>query len=127
MRNWNIAGPPLISGGLVGLIALFSGTTSQIIILSVLGAMVMYVVSLLSLFRLRQTEPDMPRPFAVPGFPVVPGLALGLALLCLGAIVLYNQTLSLIFVGLLAGSWGIFKLFSPSEKNIKPLSKAENS
>jgi ethanolamine permease len=100
----------LIVGGLVGLAALFSGTTSQIIILSVLGAMVMYVVSLLSLFRLRQTEPGMPRPFSVPGFPVVPGIALGLALLCLGAIVLYNQTLSLIFLGLLIGCWGIFKL-----------------
>lgn len=116
----------LIGGGLVGLAALFSGTTSQIIILSVLGAMVMYVISLLSLFRLRQTEPAMPRPFAVPGFPVVPGVALVLALLCLGAIVLYNQTLSLIFAGLLISSWSVFRLFLSAEKRAKTSPESES-
>ncbi len=98
----------LIAGGVVGYIALFSGTTSNIIILSALGAIVMYIVSLLSLFRLRRTEPNLDRPFRVPLYPVVPLIAIGLSLVCLGAIVYYNPGLSLLFVGLLAVSLAVF-------------------
>ena len=56
----------LIMGGLVGFVAIFSGTTSQIIILSVLGATVMYAISMLSLLRLRRKEPLLERPFKSP-------------------------------------------------------------
>ena len=99
----------LIAGGLVGLAALFSGTTGQIITLSVIGALGMYVVSMLSLFRLRRTEPTMARPFLTPFYPVVPAIALVLSSICLISIAWYNPGLSLIFVGLLAVSWVLFR------------------
>ncbi len=96
----------LVAGGAVGCLALLTGTTDQVIILAVLGAVVMYAVSLLSLFALRRREPTLARPFRVPGYPAVPLLALALVLLSLGTIVFYNPWLSLAFaVGLvLAGS-----------------------
>ncbi|MGI4741742.1 MAG: ethanolamine permease [Janthinobacterium lividum] len=87
----------LVAGGAVGCLALVTGTTDQVIILSVLGAVVMYAVSLLSLFALRRREPGLARPFRVPGYPVVPLLALALVLLSLGTIVYYNPGLSLAF------------------------------
>ena len=97
----------LLAGGAVGCVALCTGRTDQVIILSVLGAVVMYIMSLLSLFALRRREPALLRPFAVPGYPVVPLVALALSLLCLGALVYYNPVLSGIFLGgllvLLAG------------------------
>lgn len=99
----------LIGGGLVGLAALFSGTTGQIIILSVIGALVMYVISLLSLFRLRRTEPDMVRPYSTPFYPAVPVIALTLSIVCLGAIIYYNRGLALMFSGLLIVSWVLFR------------------
>jgi len=99
----------LIVGGFVGLVALFSGTTDQIIILSVVGALVMYISSLLSLFRLRRTEPGLRRPFKTPLYPAVPLIALLLSVVCLGAIFWYNSGLSMLFLGLMAGSYGLFR------------------
>jgi ethanolamine permease len=55
--------------------------------MAVLGALVMYVLSMLSLFALRRQEPALARPFAVPGYPVVPLVAVGLAGVGLGVLV----------------------------------------
>lgn len=99
----------LLAGGAVGCAALLAGRTDQVIILSVLGAVVMYIMSLLSLFALRCREPALLRPFAVPGYPFVPLVALALSLLCLGALVYYNPTLSGIFLGGLLVLLGLFK------------------
>lgn len=87
----------LIMGGLVGFVAIFSGTTNQIIILSVLGATVMYAISMLSLLRLRQKEPLLERPFKAPFYPILPIIAFILAIICMVAIVYYNQEIGLIF------------------------------
>lgn len=87
----------LISGGLVSLAALLTGTTSQIIILSVLGAIVMYMMSMISLFILRKKEPSLERPFIAPFYPVFPAIALFIAVVCLIAIIYYNLQISLIF------------------------------
>ena len=37
-------------------------------------------------FRLRRTEPDMDRPFRAPGYPWVPGVAVGLSVIALLAV-----------------------------------------
>jgi len=88
----------LIAGGIVGAISLLTGTTSQVIILSVLGAVVMYIMSMLSLFALRKKEPALERPFKTPFYPIFPLIALGLSIISLIAIVHFNQLLSLIFL-----------------------------
>ncbi len=91
----------LIVGGLIGLIAIFSGTTDQIIILSVMGAMLMYILSILSLFVLRSKEPNLERPFLAPFYPYFPAIALGLSVLSLFTMAYYNPKLAgLFFVGL---------------------------
>jgi len=101
LASLNARGAPhgaLLAGAGVGVAALLTGHTDQLIILAVLGALVMYAVSLVSLFVLRRREPELVRPFAVPGYPVVPMLALVLTLLSLGALVYSNLALSGIFV-----------------------------
>ncbi|MGI4820121.1 MAG: ethanolamine permease [Janthinobacterium lividum] len=100
----------LVAGGAVGCLALLTGTTDQVIILSVLGALVMYIMSLLSLFALRRREPELARPFAVPGYPYVPLLALALSLVSLGALVYYNLRLSGIFLVGLVVLLGVYLL-----------------
>ncbi|MFN4146279.1 MAG: ethanolamine permease [Runella sp.] len=101
----------LIGGGLVGFVALFTGHTAELIILSVLGAMVMYVTSMISLFVLRKKEPTLERPYLTPFYPWFPLVALGLSVLCMGAIMYYNRQLSLLFFGLLLGALLVFKVF----------------
>jgi ethanolamine permease len=92
----------LIVGGLFGILALCLGKTDQLVILSVLGAAVMYIMSMISLFILRKKEPLLHRPFKVPFYPWFPAIALVLSLLALFAIIHYNPWLSLLFFGGLA-------------------------
>jgi ethanolamine permease len=105
----------LVAGGAVGCLALLTGTTDKVIILSVLGALVMYIMSLLSLFALRRREPGLARPFAVPGYPYVPLIALALSLASLGALVYYNLRLSGIFLVGMAVLLGVYLLVRGKE------------
>jgi len=98
----------LIAGGLVGIVALCSGTTDKLIILSVMGALLMYVVSMLSLFRLRKTEPNMERPIKAIFYPMFPWIALILSAICLLIVIYYNTGLSVLFFGGLLLSVVIF-------------------
>ena len=101
----------LILGGLVGFLAIFSGKTDQIIIMSVLGAIVMYILSMISLFILRTKGPTLIRPYKAPFYPIFPFIALILSVLCLVVIIYYNQVLSSIFFIVLFLSTSIFVFF----------------
>ena len=101
----------LIVGGVIGILAIFSGTTDKLIILSALGAVVMYIVSMVCLFMLRKNEPQMERPFKAPFYPVFPFIALLLSAICLVAIVYYNLRLSLLFFGIMIIGAILFKIF----------------
>ena len=101
--HWSI-----IATGFVSFAALFTGTTSQVIILSVMGAVVMYIMSMISLFVLRHKEPQLKRPFISPFFPVFPAIALLLSVTCLLAIIYYNLFLSYIFFSGLAAAILLF-------------------
>jgi ethanolamine permease len=91
----------LLAGGGIGIIALCIGNTGEVITLSALGAVVMYIISMISLLVLRRKQPAMERPFKVPLYPWFPWTALMLAVVCLIAIVWYNLWLSVIFFGAL--------------------------
>jgi ethanolamine permease len=98
----------LLVGGGVGIIAILSGKTDKLIILSVLGAVVMYIVSMISLFVLRKKEPMLERPFVAPFYPYFPIIALVLSVICLISIVYYNWVLSVIFFAFLLVLIGLF-------------------
>ena len=38
------------------------------------AALIFYILTIAAVFRLRSTRPQTPRPYKVPGYPVVPGL-----------------------------------------------------
>ncbi|WP_416340239.1 ethanolamine permease [Pseudomonas sp. C11] len=101
----------IIAGGVIGIAAVFSdgvinlqgmSLTAAMITMAVFGAIVMYIMSMLSLFKLRRSEPNLARSFRAPGYPVVPAIALGIALVCLSAMIWFNGVLALIFLGLMA-------------------------
>ena len=109
----------ILAGGVVGILAIFSDSlivigglplTANIVTMSVFGAIVMYIISMAALFKLRKSEPKLERPFKAPLFPFAPALALGLAILCLAAMIYYNQLLALIFGGLMLLGYGYFRL-----------------
>ncbi len=109
----------IIAGGVIGIIAILSDNwiqlqgmslTAAMITLAVFGAIVMYIMSMLSLFRLRRTAPQMVRSFRAPGYPLVPAIALLLAVICLLAMLWFNPLLAAIFGGLMAAGYLWFLL-----------------
>jgi ethanolamine permease len=102
----------LIVNSFLGLLALLTGKTSEIITLSVFGALTLYAVSMVAVLKLRVKEPALHRPFRVPLFPVFPLVALILATASFIALAFYNPVLLIIYMLILVGSFVIFKLRS---------------
>ncbi|MFM1679392.1 ethanolamine permease [Aeromonas salmonicida] len=109
----------ILAGGVVGILAIFSDSlivigglslTANIVTMAVFGAIVMYIISMAALFKLRRSEPALERPFRAPLYPFAPALALGLAVLCLVAMVYYNGLLALIFGALMLAGYAYFRL-----------------
>ena len=98
----------LIAGGSIGLISIFTGTTDKVIIISALGAVVMYCISMLGLLVMRSKAALVHASFKTPFYPYFPVIALLLSLVCLVAIIWYNLLLSLIFFAGLAAALVIF-------------------
>ena len=100
----------LLINMVLGIIALFSGKTAEIITLSVFGALTLYILSMISMLRLRKKEPNLERPFRVPFFPVFPVTALVIACISIVAMTIYNLKLALFYILLMVLSFGFFKL-----------------
>lgn len=109
----------ILAGGVVGIAAIFSDSlitingmplTASIVTMSVFGAIVMYIVSMASLFKLRRSEPGLERPFRAPLYPLAPAFALGMAVLCLAAMVYYNLVLAAIFAVMMLAGYLWFRL-----------------
>lgn len=101
----------LIFNMLIGIIALFTGKTGEIITIAVFGALCLYILSMLAFLKLRKNEPELERPFKVPYYPLFPMVALIIASLSLIAMIIYNFTLALIFFAMLLGAYLFFVLF----------------
>jgi len=102
----------ILAGGVVGILAIFSDNlitfggqtlTANVVTLSVFGAIVMYIMSMASLFKLRKTEPRLERPFAAVFYPWFPAFALLMAVVCLAAMIWANPALSVLFFVLMVG------------------------
>jgi len=106
----------LIINMAIGIVALFTGKTGEIITIACFGALTLYVVSMIAFFALRKKEPDMERPFKVPMYPIFPLVALMIALFSLVAMTYYNPMLALIYFGIIAGSFTIYFLFFNKKK-----------
>jgi ethanolamine permease len=100
----------LIAGGVVSCFALYFSDTNKIIIVSVMGAILMYMMSMISLFILRVKEPDLERSFTSPFYPVFPAIALIISSVTLFAMIYYNFMLSVYFFTGLAAVIIIFML-----------------
>lgn len=108
----------IIAGAVVGVAAILSDDmqfngmtlTANLITMSVFGAIVMYIVSMMSLFALRKNEPNLARPFKAIAYPFFPMIALVLATISLVTMIYYNQSLTMMFFGLMALGYVYFSM-----------------
>jgi ethanolamine permease len=102
----------LLLNMLLGIGALLTGRTADIITISVFGAITLYIISMITVVVLRIKEPGLQRPFRVPFYPAFPLIAMTIAIGALVAMLVYNQHLGGIYFLILLGSFFIFKIFS---------------
>jgi ethanolamine permease len=111
-RRFQTPSNALLINMLIGIIALLTGKTSEIITISVFGALTLYIISMVALLRLRKKEPELNRPFKVPMYPLFPLTALLIALFSFTAMTVYNTRLALVFFLILGAGYLVFKLLS---------------
>ncbi len=95
----------------VGLLALFTGKTGDIITIAIFGALTLYFFSTIALFRLRKLEPELERPYQTPGYPVVPAVSLVLTVLALAAMIWSNPRVFAVYVAILVVGFGVWLVF----------------
>ncbi len=99
----------LVNMGL-GIVALLTGKTADIITIAVFGALTLYIISMISLLRLRKTEPELLRPFKVPMYPVFPIVALVIAFVSMIAMTIFNLQLALIYLLIIGMAFTLFRI-----------------
>ncbi|MEQ8469599.1 MAG: ethanolamine permease [Marinoscillum sp.] len=95
----------LVINMVIGIIALLTGKTGEIITIACFGALTLYIISMIAFFQLRKKEPDLMRPFKVPLYPAFPAIALVIATLALIAMTIYNLKLAGIYALIMVGSY----------------------
>jgi ethanolamine permease len=109
----------IIAGGVIGIAAIYSDElikiggqtlTANIVTMAVFGAILMYIMSMLSLFKLRRSQPDMTRPFVAPFYPAFPAFALLAACVCMVTMIYYNPLIFVLFLVFLGLGYGYFML-----------------
>jgi ethanolamine permease len=121
-RRFKTPAKALLVNMLIGIIALLTGKTGEIITISCLGALTLYIISMVSLLVLRRKEPHLPRPFQVPVYPTFPLIALLIALLALIALIVFNFGLSLIYFAILGAIYAAFLLFYREKERVEEIS-----
>jgi APA family basic amino acid/polyamine antiporter len=110
----NEGGTPAVSLFLSALVAVlfiaFGQTFDVVITVLAFFFVANYILSFISLFVLRQREPEKPRPYRAWGYPVTPALALLGSLLFLAGAVAADTKNSLYALLLLAVSYPVFLL-----------------
>ncbi|EMM7970115.1 TPA: ethanolamine permease [Pseudomonas aeruginosa] len=108
----------ILAGGVIGIIAIFCdgfinlqgmSLTAAMITMAVFGAIVMYIMSMASLFHLRRTAPELERSYRAPGYPVVPAIALVGAVICLIAMLWFNPQIALLFIAFMVAGYLYFR------------------
>lgn len=100
----------LLINMVIGIIALLTGRTAEIITISVFGALTLYIISMISQLQLRKKEPQLERPFKVPMYPFFPVTALVIATISFVAMTIFNLELAVIYFVIMGICYGAFKI-----------------
>lgn len=109
-RSFQTPANALLINMVVGIIALLTGKTGDIIIMACFGALSLYIFSMITVLVLRKKEPGLERPFKTPFYPYTPVIALVVAAIALIAMITLYLTLALIYFGIIGVTFLSFRL-----------------
>jgi ethanolamine permease len=81
-----------------------------------MGALTLYIFSMISLFALRKKYPDMPRPYKVPFYPWFPAVAFIIASVAFVAVCIYNPLLTVLYIGILGSTYAAYLWFLKKDR-----------
>lgn len=102
--------PALIVSTLIALACITTNTFNTILAMLAFFFVASYALTFAALFASRQRAPDAPRPFRVPGYPIVPGVALAGSLAFMAAAVVSDRINSMWSLALLGISWPVYRV-----------------
>jgi ethanolamine permease len=100
----------------IGILAILTGKTAEIITISVFGALSLYIFSMISLLMLRRKEKDLDRPFKVPWYPVFPVTALCIATISIIAMIMFNAMLAIAYFLIMALCFFVYRILTKGKK-----------
>lgn len=122
LQRVNPGGTPvaaLLAGTVLALVFIATGTFDTVLALLAFFFVANYALAFTALFVLRRREPDAVRPFRVPAYPWVPGMALVGSLAFLVAAVLGDRSNSILALMLLALSWPVYWIQRRSARELQ--------
>lgn len=107
----------LLLPGIVCLGTALTGLTNVVITIAAFGSVIMYIISLISLFVLRAKEPELRRPFKV-SYPIVPVISMLMAVFCLISLFIASSDVVPYVLGVYVVA--VIYYFIWGNKNIRP-------
>ncbi len=117
----------LLANMVAGIVALLTGKTGEIITIACFGALALYILSLVTFFKLRKDSPKTHRPFVAPFYPWAQVLALVIAVVAFLSMIYFNFTLALIYFGLMLLGFIWFKLTVTEDERRRVLMEQESA
>ncbi len=109
-RTFKTPANALMVNMVIGIIALLTGKTGDIIIMAFFGALSLLIFSMITVLVLRKKEPGLDRPFKTPFYPYSPVIALVVASVALVAMITLYATLALIYFGIIGVTFLSFRI-----------------
>jgi ethanolamine permease len=107
----------LWSNTIIGIAALLTGKTAEIITIAVFGALTLYIISMISLIQLRKNEPELNRPFRVPAYPFFPIVALFISSVSFISMTVFYPALAAVYFIILGVCFLTFKYHQRAYRN----------
>lgn len=105
----------LFANMVIGILILLTGKTAEIITIAVFGALTLYGFSMIALLQLRKKEPALSRPFKAPFYPLLPVVALVIAVVSFLAMTVFNVWLAVIYFLIMGICFLLFKVLRKTD------------
>ena len=105
--------PALVASTLVAVVCIATNTFDTLLAMLAFLFVANYGLVFTAFFVSRHRTPEAARPFRVPGYPFIPGLALGGSLAFMVGAVLGDRANSMLAIALLVISWPVYRLTRP--------------
>jgi len=109
--RYQTPGFAILAQGVWAAVLIVSGSYETLIDYAMFAIWLSYVFMIAGVLVLRRTQPDLPRPYRMWGYPVTPLLFLGVAIWFLGNMLVTRPTPSLAALGLIAAGVPVYFLW----------------